>query len=64
MAESRLGFLKKAFQNYRVHIRGDGLHANIFNPFYDENVDVYYHEEDSHTPFLAYFSYQRCSTAI
>lgn len=59
MAESRLEFLKNASQNYKVHIVDDGRHAIIFNPFYDQNVNVYY-EEDNNTPFVACFSYQHC----
>ena len=58
MAKNRLAFLKKAFPNDKVHIEDDGLCAIVFNPFHDQNVNVYYCEEDDYTPFLACFSYQ------
>lgn len=57
MAENRLAFLMNAFPDYKVHISDDGLHAVIFNPFYGENVNVDFYEDD-YTPFIACFSFQ------
>lgn len=60
MAANRLEFLKNAFPNYKVHIEDDFLHAVIFNPFYPENINVYYEKDDDYTPFTLSFSFQHC----
>lgn len=60
MPENRLEFLKNAFSNYRVQILDDGFHAIIFNPFYNENINVHCYPEDDYTPFHVCFSFQHC----
>lgn len=60
MAGNKLLFLKIAFQKYNVQFSEGFTKATIFNPFYDENITVYYYEDDDFTPFCVRFSFQHC----
>lgn len=58
MAENKLAFLKDAFPGHQVQFAEDFAYAVIRNPFYDENMKVYYYAEDDFTPFCVCFSFQ------
>lgn len=53
-----MSFLKEAFPQYTVKFSDDFTCATIINPFYNENINVYYEESDDYTPFIACFSFQ------
>lgn len=58
MTENKLLFLKDTFSKYKVQFSEDHTNAIIFNPFYHENITVYYYKEDDFTPFCVCFSFQ------
>jgi len=58
MADNKLLFLKTAFPEYKLQFSDDCTEAVIFNPFYDENIIVYYEADDDYTPFIVMFSFQ------
>lgn len=60
MSENKLDFLTDAFSNCQIQYSDDFTNAIIVNPYYNENVTVYYYEEDDFTPFCACFSFQHC----
>ncbi len=60
MADNKLVFLTSAFAKYNVHFTEDFTKATLVNPFYEENITVYYCEDDDFTPFCVCFSFQHC----
>ncbi|MDD5924196.1 MAG: hypothetical protein PUC88_05350 [Clostridia bacterium] len=60
MADHKLIFLKNAFSKYDVQFSEGFTKATIVNPFYDQNITVYYDEDDDFTPFCVSFSFQHC----
>lgn len=60
MSENKLSFLKSAFTEYKVEFSDDFTEAIIVNPNNDENITVYYYEDDDFYPFCVCFSFQHC----
>ena len=60
MTDNKLIFLKSAFSEYDIQFSGDFTQAILVNPFYEENVTVYYYDDDDFTPFCVCFSFQHC----
>ncbi len=58
MTDNKLSFLKNTFSSYKVQFSDDFTCATIYNPFYDENITIYYYEDDDFSPFCARFSFQ------
>lgn len=58
MTENKLCFLKSAFPEYKVEFSDDFTEAILVNPNYDENITVYYYEDDDFSPFCVCFSFQ------
>ena len=60
MADNKLAFIKSAFPEYVVQFLDHSTEAILVNPFYDENIKVYYYEDDDFSPFCVCFSFQHC----
>ena len=60
MSDNKLAFIKTAFPEYDVQFLENSTGAVLINPFYDENIKVYYYEDDDFTPYCACFSFQHC----
>ncbi len=57
MKENKLAFFAHVYPMYKMRFSDDYSQVIIFNPFYDENITVFYYEEDEFTPFCACFSF-------
>ena len=60
MTEDKLIFLKNAFPEYDIQFSADFTKAILVNPFYEENITIYYYDDDDYTPFCVCFSFQHC----
>lgn len=58
MQEQRFDFLLKEFSTYEIIISDENSLAEIINPFYKENVSVYYDSDDDLSPYILCFSFQ------
>ncbi len=60
MSDNKLEFLKSAFPKYDIQFSEDFTKATLLNLFYDENITIYFYEDDDFTPFCVCFSFQHC----
>ncbi len=60
MAENKLEFIKSTFSEYDVQFFENFTKSILFNPICDENITIYYYEDDDFTPFCVCFSFQHC----
>ena len=60
MTDHKLIFLKSTFSKYDVQFSENFTKATLINPFYEENITVYYYDDDDFTPFCVCFSFQHC----
>lgn len=57
MRKDVFGFLQEAFSSYHIKFLDDES-IEIVNPFWEENIKIFYDESDDWTPFILFFSYQ------